>query len=246
MAESSLSMGYPDYLARLGVFLGYGASPTGDELTDCQRIIDAGLRRFYGAHTWRFLEPTSTLTLTASQEYADLPDDFSAVISLNFPSNEYENALINVSTQALDEMRSITNYAATKPRYYAVEPQTSDQTTGQRFRAVFWPVPDDAYVMVIRYRALQERLRDATPYALGGQEHAETIMEFILSQAEMERDDERGVHEARAKELLVQSIRRDTSLNAKNYGYMNDFSDQRHERVRQDYYPRVTRGYTYL
>jgi len=63
MADASLSLTYTEYLSELGVYLGWGTSPTGTKLTDCHRMMDGGLRKFYSAYDWRFRYITTSLSI---------------------------------------------------------------------------------------------------------------------------------------------------------------------------------------
>lgn len=244
---SSLSMGYPEFLGRVGIYLGYGGSPTGDELSDCQRIIDAGMRKFYAAHNWYFLNVTATLTLVAAQDYVDLPDNFGTPISLNMPGGTYRTRPKFVQPEKIEELRGSYTVAAEEPQYFAIRAKTSDQSADQKYEMIFWPEPNDSYAMVFKYRAIPERVRAATPYPLGGEHHAETMMEFILAQAELERDDERGIHAQEMMQMLQLSLKVDAELAPTFHGYNGDHSDSMYEWDNNDsfYRSRITRSYTY-
>ena len=65
MAESTLSLSFTDFQARVGLFLGYGADPAAwddDKEDDVDRVIQSGLRRFYAldpaGNALEFLEPS--------------------------------------------------------------------------------------------------------------------------------------------------------------------------------------------
>jgi hypothetical protein len=77
MAESTLSLGLPDFEAAVGHLIGYGATTgnwTAAQDAHVQRIIKRGLRQFYYHarmpdvaynHEWSFLKPVVQLTLNA-------------------------------------------------------------------------------------------------------------------------------------------------------------------------------------
>lgn len=68
MAEPTLAVQYSDLLAIVSRFLGYGEAPAAGERTnDVLRCIKGGLRMFYRAHRWTFLEPQTTLTTGTAQ-----------------------------------------------------------------------------------------------------------------------------------------------------------------------------------
>ena len=77
MSESTLTLGYPDYAALIGYYLGYGRTSgnwTPDQQSDIDDCINAGLRQFYYPptplnqvnHEWSFLRPITTLPIFSS------------------------------------------------------------------------------------------------------------------------------------------------------------------------------------
>ena len=72
MSESTLSLGYPDLLQEVCIFLGYGADSTKwttPQSDHADRYVQAGIRQFYypptldgvPTHDWTFLQPTGTI-----------------------------------------------------------------------------------------------------------------------------------------------------------------------------------------
>lgn len=62
MAESTLTAAYADILREIARYMGVSST---DEATLCGDILKAGQRKFFNAHDWKFLRPTTTLTTVA-------------------------------------------------------------------------------------------------------------------------------------------------------------------------------------
>lgn len=92
------------------------------------------------------------------------------------------------------------------PGIVGVRPKTFDATVGQRYEAVFHPVPDAAYTYWYSYRVTPEMISTANPNPLGGTEHGETIMEACLAAAERAEVGEAGLHAAEFDLLLQNSL----------------------------------------
>lgn len=234
MAESSLSIGYPELRREIGRFLGIGRDPAGwtaDQVTDVEDILKAGLRQFYfpqeagDSHRWSFLYPVTTLTTVSGTQTYNLPDDYGAIQGrMTFPANSgicYRPIQI-VSEEMIREyaQRDTNN---TRPRCAAIRPKPFDGTSGQRWQILFWPVPDAAYTLSYRYQANPAQLSTDAPYPLGGMKHAETIIESCLSVAESRMNDELGIHSANYQRLLLASIQQDRMNHTPHtYGYNSD------------------------
>lgn len=73
MAESALSLGYPDFALAVGRYLGYGSDYTlwaADQTAEVDEVVQAGYRKFLNpmpvpgdsvGHTWSFLSPRTTI-----------------------------------------------------------------------------------------------------------------------------------------------------------------------------------------
>jgi len=112
MAESTLSMGYAEYRAELGDYLGYGRT-TGNwsaaQITQVQAHMDSGLRQFYSppplptkprGHQWTFLHPVTTIATVAAYSTGTVTSA-SAVVTLTggtFPSWAATNGTLVVDS----------------------------------------------------------------------------------------------------------------------------------------------------
>jgi len=242
MAESSLSLGFPDFQAEVGSFLGHGRDTSAwaaldpDPTDDVEAIIQAGLRQFYfppsmggkdEMYEWSFLKPVTTLTTTADDYDQTLPDDFGGLlgdftypVGTGFgPVKERNELQIRDLRQALD--------STGRPQYFAIRERAGTGTTGQRLEVIWFPTPDAVYTMTYQYLALVNKISAASPYPLGGMAHAETIMESCLAIAEARKDDEKGIHWDSFMTRLKASMRYDQQRKPAILGYNGDRSDER-------------------
>jgi hypothetical protein len=92
VAESTLSLSLDDLKGEIGHFLGYGRGTvfgepawTTPQSNNITAVLKSGLSQFYtppptqpgqAPHTWSFLRPFATITLTSGESVVALPDDF--------------------------------------------------------------------------------------------------------------------------------------------------------------------------
>ncbi len=242
MAESTLTLGFPEFRAELGHFVGYGrdsagwSSAQGTELT---ALVQAGYRRFLVpsplpgervSHEWSFLRVVTTITLTAEDYDTTLPDDFGQIDgSFTFAVNDGWKPVSIVPESMIRDLRQRGTVTG-KPEYAAIRPRSSDGASGQRFEVIFWPSPDAAYVLSYRYAVQTYALSASYPYALGGMAHCETVMASILAMGEERLNDMRGTKFAEWMERLVASVERDRKFGAEFFGYNGDGGMRRSSR----------------
>lgn len=158
----------------------------------------------------------------------DLEDDFGAHLGpFTYDSDNYYAPITIINESRLRSL--FTGYDTTsRPLYASIRWKSTDNSTGQRAEVVFFPMADAAYNLDYTYAILTSaRLRDATPYPLGGMIHAETILESCLAAGERYvLDIADGPHEQEYQRLLQNSIRKDNE-NAPDYlGRNMDRSDR--------------------
>ena len=244
--EPSLNLPYAKLMAEVGEFLGYGrgaafGDPAWDsrQQTDIDFCVQSGLRQFYypvsvdgqpGSYTWSFLRPTFTITLAAGAQTVALPDDFGGF--------EGQISILTTGTTAmpwsirwLNESRIRDMYQQTPtmtgpPMYAVTEPlKGTAGDRGQRWQLLVFPLADQTYTLTGTYSINPDALDGALPYAYGGAEHAETVLESCLAIAEQRRDDAMSVHTMKYKERLQASISMDRNKKPDNLGYNADRSD---------------------
>lgn len=216
------------YLERLvGRELGYGPSAGGWSRTQAEHVNEAirqGLRQFYSPpvlpgqrhqHEWSFLKQVGHITTVASQFEYDLPDDFGLIFG-NMTFDPGTNVLYDpaeeVSEYQLRAYRAVET-ASGRPTQFAIRAKQSDPAEGTRFEALLWPLPDEAYKMSFRYLVNPELLLNAQ-YPMGGQPHAQTVLESCLYAAECLQDQNKKQHEMRFMMCLQASVSHDQKMNS--------------------------------
>ncbi len=232
MAESSLTVGFPELQIETGDFLGYGRtsgnwSASQESLIDS--IVQSGVRRVYyppstsegiSGYEWSWLQPTTTLAVVSGTSDYDLPDDFGRLVGpFHFPAEEYRKPVIEVSVSKILQLRTYS-FQTGGPYYVATRFKSSDGSAGQKQEALFFPEPDDDWTMIYEYEAYNSALSDSFPYPLGGMKLSELYIESCLAVAESRTGDEFSVHMQTFQALLIDSVSRDKKNGAKYFGQM--------------------------
>jgi hypothetical protein len=229
MADSTLSVTYNELAASVGRFMGYGATSgdfTADQLADVVRAINSGYRQFLSpmvsgrSHTWSFLSPVTSLTLTVGDWDYDAPDAFGGVKGPMTYSTEISSHTIRQTGEG--EIRRLRQVSLNQamPALFAVRPKTPDATEGQRYEFLFYPTPDKAYVLNYSYYLHVNKLTAAAPYPLGGALHGETLMQACLAAAELQAQGQQGAQWQAYQERLAASIEMDIrSMTPETLGY---------------------------
>jgi len=211
-----------------------------DELAQIDEIINSGLRQFYHpvpvmgerlSHKWSFLEPTTTLTTVAGTNKYQLSANFGGLIGLmTYSSGDSRWFPIELTGEHRIRILQQRDYGDVRsdPKLCAVRAKTSDGSNGQRFELMLYPTPDAGYTISYRYHALPGKLTASYPYPLGGEAHAETILESCLAVSESRLDNTAGIHNAAFQQRLAASVSYDKVLQSPEYlGYNADRSDGR-------------------
>lgn len=240
MAESSLSITYDELRTEIGHFLSVGSTPSewnADTVALVARIIKRGLRQFYIPpllgredlpHKWSFLEPTTTLSISADDYDYDLPDGFGSMRGtiISYAAAEGGQPIKLIGEAELRRLRQQTDSSG-KPLYAAVRPvyDSTLDSEGQRWELIFWPTPDGNYTLSYSYLVNPDVINATTNiYPLGGMAHGEAILESCLDIAELGSDDEIGIHHAKFMERLAASVGYDRRQGPTFLGYNGDKS----------------------
>ncbi len=238
---STLALRKLDYEGEVGVYLGRGRGEAFEdppwEERDARNIrmdVASGLRRFYFCgHPWSFLKPMADLTLLSGDDQILLPEDFGGMdggtrITVLNPSDAQGRLMIEVTgIGRVVQARSLTPTTTGIPRLIALNP-VKNIPAGNMQRTELWayPTADQDYTLRFPYLITPNYLLDVTqPYAYGGVEHHETILECCLAVAEQRRDDTMRVHSQKADEYLQRSIRLDQRKQPIRLGPNRDLSD---------------------
>jgi hypothetical protein len=249
MAEPTLALKLTDIQAKLGVFAGWGRGTNFGEPawnTQQQAILDdctqSGLRRFYWptaaegettSYDWSFLKPTANLALASGAQTIPLPDDFGGfegqITVLTTASTSQPWQIQWRSEGEIRRMYSLTPTVTGPTAFAATQPlKGTTGTQSQRFQLFVFPAADQAYTLQVQYYINPDYLDGAFPYAYGGPQHAETVLESCLALLEERIDDQSTVHADAFSKRLTASISMDRKLKPQQLGYNRDNSDGRH------------------
>lgn len=253
--EPSLNAQFTDLQGDIGHYLGYGrgegnGDPAWDSVqaADVARCVKGGMRKFYYCgYTWSFLKQKATLTLTEDVSTVSLPDDYGgydgAVTVLSSGSSVQPWKIEWRSEPGIRELYSMNPSAAGAPGFVAEQRITYPSANNSgRWQLVFFPIPDQAYTVELLYNLNPNYLSGQLPYAYGGQEHAETLLESCLQVAEIIKDDiTDGPHAREFARLLEVSKEIDRRKKPQGLGYNDDNSDRREWGTRRHWqYPAMT------
>ena len=238
---STLAIDKRIYEAEVAKFNGWGGGVyeaeetwTDDKLIKIQMDVASGLRRFYFCgFSWSFLTPEAELPIAAGSNTIQLPDGFGGI------DGGTRAAVINSSgtrirvlefTGPARVLHAYTNSSSSGPPELLCQRPLKNIQPGkmQHSELFMFPIPDADYTLRFAYSFTPDYLLDVTqPFAYGGVEHHETILECCLAVAEARRDNMLGVHAAESQRLLERSMKIDRRKQAKNLGYNGDRSDER-------------------
>jgi hypothetical protein len=220
-------------LQALGAYLGIGRNQyewTREQREAVYRSIHSGERQFYlpVGHSWSFLRPIASLTVDSGDSSITLPDDFGGFVTpgLSFTASDNQYFRVRLtSVENLLSMQQLSNVlTGPQPEWAAVSMTTFAGTTGQRYELLLFPTPTADGTLKAPYYSIPNATSDSLPYPLGGQPHAETLLESCLAAAELEKTGQAGPHRALFQERLMASIQHDKRMGPKNLGYNADRS----------------------
>lgn len=169
-----------------------------------------------------------------------LPDNFGGIEGpLTFEPNDGYTPITVRSEKTIRDLRQ-GGSSSGRPAIIAVRPLPFVATVGQRHEMTAWPTPNTDYVMSYKMIYAHDVVSAANKYVLGGARHSQTIRESCLREAEITLNDEIGIHDAKYKELLADSVANDQNASSpESLGYNSDLSDG------VDYTPELGTGLTY-
>jgi hypothetical protein len=214
---------------------------THGQATAVSEVLRHGLRKFYqpmplpgelDSHRWSFLNPISYLTLTDGVDSYEMPEDFSGVIrgKITYASTGgliYPYIKLVTEEQFRAWQQSDTN--STYPEIAALRVKYNDILLGTRYELLVWPTPSEDKQIEIAYAINPEQLGNDQSLPMGGQPHAQTIIEACLAAAEIQM--KAGVdHQREFENCLRTSVSHDRqSSMPDSYGYNGDTSDWDYE-----------------
>ncbi len=242
MAESTLTYALSNYRNMLSYQQGWGrdySALTAAQQADINSWVHGGYMQFLYpppipgeamSHRWSFLRPIDTIAIVAADTDYDMEDDFGGIDGpLTFATADNQYHPVDVTNEVRVREMLSRNDRTGPPECVAIQPKTSDQTDGQRFQMIVFPIPDGSYTLSFRKMVMPNALTDAAPYSLGGAFHSETVLASCLSQRERAQEDLRGRHWEYFIERLIASVQHDRqAYQAEHFGYNADCSDTKH------------------
>ncbi len=246
MAEPTLAIQFQELQARVGSFMGWGrglnyGDPdwTNDQQFQIQGIVASGLRNFYypssvdgqpSSYDWSFLHPTTTADLPTNAQTVNLPDDFGGfegqLTMLTNTSTAQPWYIQWKNEGSIRELYAVTPQMSGPPMFACQSPMKGTTgTAGQRWFLLIFPTADQDYTLQFQYWINPDYLTGALPFAYGGAQHSETILESCLAVAEVRLDDAMSVHTQKFRERLQASVSVDRRNKPQKIGYNRDRSD---------------------
>jgi hypothetical protein len=211
---NAMTVSYSSLLERVGHFLfGLRTGFSSDQTDDIEMCIEDGLRRVYTAHNWSFFRPVKTIT-TASGTYSyALPTGYESIeTEMHYAPGESDfyppvRERHDSEVRKLQQDNEDTDYD--RPRYFSVRTVEFDRTVGSRKQLILYPTPDAIYVLYARMTLRPVMIDDTHQYPVGGEQLAAVILESCLYSAEVNMDDNVGLHAKQFMELLPLAIQAD-------------------------------------
>ena len=148
-----------------------------------------------------------------------LPDDFGGASGLwEFVPNDGWRPVRKVSENWIRKQRMFTSNVTGRPRFVATRAKSTDLESGQRWEAIFHPIPDGefglTYTKLVNHDALTDTkkfLAGGTPYAMVARQQCAAYFEEVYN------DESGGVHAQKAAKMLQEAIARDQRVSAPEF-----------------------------
>ena len=248
MAPPNLAIQFQELQAEVGEYLGwgkgvnYGERPwTRDKLNRITSCVKSGLRRFYyppllpnqrTQYAWQFLKPVANIAFPQGGQWVYLPDDFGQPegrITISSSVTQTPWPLDVTGIGEILELYQVDPTITGRPTRAAITPTRGTRLTGgAQWQLWIYPLADQDYVFQMRYMLNANYLTGDLPYAYGGAEHHETLLESCLSVAEERLDDVpagQGPHYGAFMTRLAASVAMDARTKPQLLGRNLDRSD---------------------
>jgi hypothetical protein len=246
MSESTLTAAFLDLQADVGYHLGYTRDPTSWNSRQAQNVaavLKAGLRQFYFCgYQWSFLKPMRSVFVHSGDNVAELPADYCSLegpvtVSVDGQSSFYRQLLAGSAQDLyLREKRMPKTPGSPEICCEELVPDGPTPQKSQRMRLRVWPSADAEYTLTFPMTIAPQALSGQMPFAYGGAQHAECLLESCKAAAERDIDNKKpdnpdAVHQQTFFSMLEISKQIDRRSKAQTLGPMWDRSDLRRRRV---------------
>ena len=234
-------LNYITLLVAIADYLGWGRNDEGlGDAWDNQTVrrlddvVDAGYMQFVyppilaneiTAHRWSFLRPSATIETEAGCCRYVLPSNFGAIVGdMHYDAdNYYESTVLrHTSPGKIDRFRAIDEMSG-RPSWFCIRPVSVAGEAPQASEVVFYRTPDAAYTICYYYDAKVGKLSTDTSSPLGGQPHAETLIQSCRDiAAQRYKDDPAGREHELFMQRLQASVEYDRRYSPQYLGVNND------------------------
>jgi hypothetical protein len=226
-----MAIAYLELKSEVGHFLGYGATEGNWDATqaaDVERCVQMGLRQFYGARAWNFLQIIAQLNTVVGDYLYVLPTTVSTIQGdLAYPLEGQSRIIRMVGNVRWKEMSNHDPDRSGPPTTATIRQLLIDNTPPQKQVLVLWPKPDAIYNIEYLYTLAPNKLATATDTPYGADVHSMVILQSMLAYAEGRLGDSQGVQAAKYERMLIDAIRLDAETRRANWhGYNADRSER--------------------
>lgn len=215
---------------------GYSRDPnqwTASQTFVIDQVVTSGVAQVYSpppvngekiAPDWTFLKPITQVSLPAGSQQIRMPEDFGSVdgpIAVMADATTSQPWWIEWRNEALIYQLYQATPQITGPPRFAAETvlRNIDPPAGQARGLIFFPIPDQDYILQIKYSIIPERLSGAQPYAYGGARYRELFIASCLATAEQRFDNVMGVMTKKFNDMLLAAVSEDNKNRPQKLGY---------------------------
>lgn len=177
------------------------------------------------APDWTWLKPISEIALKTGAKTLNLPDDFgnfNGGVSVKADATTSQPWWLQWrSDEKILDMYSVTPAMSGPPRFVAdVASRIVQAPSGQLRQLMVFPLPDQDYILQVRYSINPDRLSGARPYAYGGAQYRELHIASALAVAERRYDlIDDGPATRHFNRMLVMAVSQDNKNRPQSLGY---------------------------
>lgn len=216
---AALSISFEELYQVVSRFLGYGNTPTDDNLRTAKKIVFRGYRQYLypidkrtdKEYCWSFLRQPYTIPIQATKWKYALPENFSEM--LTDPVYDDEDgwaALTKISPEQILDLR-VNAVESFPPAFYAIATTPYDLEVGTKYELWLHGEPDTSYTLKLFYKIDPLKPENTNDYLVGGVKGIEALTEICLGIAETQEDGEMGIHYKIGKGLLRELIINDSA-----------------------------------
>jgi hypothetical protein len=222
----------------IGHYLEYGAAPDAWTVSQASHVAEIrrrGLRRFYTpqvlpgerhAHRWSFLRPIYHVDLISGKYAYEMPADFGvppSIINYAPETSVMYRPIPVVSPEMVENRLQLTSNTG-RPTVAAFRVKGSTETAGTRYEMILHPCPGEEHQLHFSYGISPDQLGSDSALPMGGQPHAQTVLEACLAEAELDSGGG-NAHQNQFLICLQSSIDHDRNMAPATLGMSRDRSD---------------------